>query len=348
MTEHEDELRALLHSVDNLDPDLPAALTGRARRRHTKRLVTQGACLGLAAVVVGGGAILVTKEQRTPVSVATAVPASPTASSTPVVTPSVTPQGRPVVAPDEIARRCAPQMKAYGAMRNYQPTKPWTVLQPFEHREGDVVAMQSGANNPAYCLLPAAGDEAKPVDLATFAPSLANRPRLLELCSEGHATRQPPSSTGGRSLVPAAKDLREGTIRQAALDGVGPAQVVIGLGGETFACTAFSPTWDAGGTSVSLVEKRDAVLITATSTGASNKSIVPDPAAYYFGSGRLTQGGGSIQFRVGDRLVRTVPVAADGLWNLMLRVPGEGGIKDLSWRVVDASGKVGLSGHLLG
>lgn len=344
MNDQIESLRVLLHSVDGIDPEVPSELVAKARKRRATSLAGRALVLALAVATVGGGAALLV-ERRATDGLPLAVP-SPSHNSSPASTPS-TAQARPVVPPGEIARRCALQMKAYSGLRNYQPTRPWSVLQPFEHREGDVVAMKSGMNNPAYCLLPARGDEATAIDLEIFAPSLANRGRLLELCSEGNSRRQR-STTGEGRMVPAEIDLRNGTILHASQDRTGPIQVLIRSGRDTFACTAFAPTWDVGGTEVFQVDSANAVMLSVATTGASNKSIVPEEASYYFGSGRLAQKGGRLEMLDGDTLLRQVPVDADGYWNVMLRVPGPGGVKDLTWRVADASGKVTRTGRVLG
>lgn len=326
---NDDEIRELLHRVDDhpvTNPDLLPAARARLRRRR-------GAALGaVTALTLVGGTYLATAPGPSDV-----VAAAPSPSSTPSA--SQAPRELSALSKAEIERRCAPQLEAYRALPHYvDKGRPWRVVHDFEYHVGDIVGLQSQPSMPAYCVIPEAGQESKAVSLDEFAPRADDPAQLLQLCTEANAYR-PSTSIHKRDvpLVSSGVDLRDGTVVSVAHDGPGVVQVLIRDDKDLWSCTAVPPTWDWAGSRVAMAtEAKAEVSLEAMGTGAAHKSIVPGDAGYHMGAGRLPANAARIELSSNGTVVREVEVT-DGLWNVVVRTPGQ--LTHLDWRVLDATGR---------
>lgn len=305
-------------------PDIPDLLQrARASRQRHHRRRGAAAVAGVAvltAVAALAGPSLVDR-------------AEPSGERRVPITADDGPPAPAALAHAEIVRRCTPQLDKYFDYPMYAESE-WKLSHDRGYAAGDVVSLRGRASetNPVLCVIPEEGQEQQDVPFATL-QGAPDRPatELLELCSENYD----PSTIGDDP--DSWTDLRDGEL----LAVTGDPDVTVGLvraADQLFTCALSSPTWDAGLSEV-YPTAPDVVGLSAGTTGASNKSIVEDEASFYTGAGTLDAAAETLEIELSDGYVETVPVE-DGAYAVMVRRPGEGGLLESTYRVLDGAGRV--------
>jgi hypothetical protein len=316
----DDDGRPLLTDFEEL---LDRAQHGRAKSRVHRAVAALGAA-GILGALVGGVALNQHSGGRE------AGPAGPSASSSPQ---------RPRLAPvshAEVIDRCGPQLAAYSRLPMYtqHPEQAsWTLL-PGHYRVDQVVLLDPGdGGNPEFCRIPAQGEVHFRVPLASYTGSASDIDLLTQNC-------QQTASYSGSSFT--LDDPRSGGITAAATVDHVSAAVLVTRDGQAALCSMSPVTWDAGITDVQRFDR--GIALAFGTTGGANKSIVDQTASWYLLGGVLSRRAAAVELSVSGGPSRTFPVN-DGYAAGVLRDARPGGLRSVSWRVLDDRGNVLRSGH---
>jgi hypothetical protein len=260
----------------------------------------------------------------------------------------VTPSAE-VLTNDLIATRCGPQLVKYDALPQFAgATNPWHVAHvAHSYRVGDIVAMLPANQHtyPAYCRIPAVGHESDDVPFVALDPVALTAPERVAMCSESMSITDRTvvlTGTAEPSTDFTTPDLRDAGIFAAA--SAGKMMVLLLAEGTTsYACYLYPQPWDFGGVRMEAAGDTRALQVglTGSVAGAAGKSVVPGPATYYRGAGRLPANASTIEFTISNNRVATVSVDANGWWVAAFMVDGRNSLSEPStYAIKDAAGTV--------